>query len=153
MITIQIAQIKDAPGILQCVNNAYQHYVIRLGKPPGPMLADYVQIVSQHVVYVAKRQSQVVGVVVLMENFSPILLDNLAVDPSQQGTGLGKRLLLLAEDIARERGHDSVQLYTHELMIENLDYYSKHEYRISHRVTEKGYQRIYMIKDLVTQGN
>ena len=148
MITIQIASIDDASGISQCVNNAYQHYVARLGKPPGPMLADYAQIVSEHVVYVAKTPSQVVGVVVLMENYSPILLDNLAVDPSQQGTGLGKRLLLLAENIAVDRGHESMQLYTHELMHENLGYYSNHGFRISHRITEKGYQRIYMTKKL-----
>lgn len=148
MITIKIAEFEDVQGILHCVKNAYQHYVTRLGKPPGPMLADYAQIVSEHVVYIAKTPNQIVGVVVLMENYSPILLDNLAVDPCQQGTGLGKRLLLLAEDIARERGHDSVQLYTNELMHENLDYYSKHGYTISHRITEKGYQRIYMAKDL-----
>ena len=153
MATIRVANIKDAPGITQCINNAYQHYVSRLGKPPGPMLEDYADIISEHVVYIAEVPNKIVGVMVLMENYSPVLLDNLAVDPCQQGTGLGRQLLLLAEDVARKAGHDSIQLYTHELMHENIDYYHHHDYQISHRVTEKGYQRIYMTKTLVRQGS
>ena len=146
MITIRIAGPGDVSGIKQCVNNAYKHYIKRLGKPPGPMLDDYAEIVLQHLVYVGQTDSEIAGVVVLMENHSPILLDNLAVDPNHQGSGLGNRLLLQAENIARDRGHTSIQLYTHELMHENLNYYDKHGYKLSHRISEKGYQRIYMCK-------
>ena len=148
MITIRIAKDCDVSGITQCVNNAYKHYINRLGKPPGPMLEDYADIISHHLVYVALADNNVIGVLVLMEAYSPILLDNLAVDPDYQGGGLGKRLLLFAEDIARKRGHDSIQLYTHELMHENLAYYEKYGYQISRRISEKGYQRIYMSKVL-----
>ena len=112
------------------------------------MLEDYTDIVAQHIVYVAQSGTQIVGVVVLMEHLSPILLDNIAVDPKQRGCGLGRRLLSQAERIAGVMGHESIQLYKHELMYENLDYYRKHGYEISHRVCEKGYQRIYMIKHL-----
>ena len=148
MIAIRKAEIRDVSGITHCVNNAYRHYIKRLGKLPGPMLEDYADIVSQHIVFVAQTGTDIVGVVVLMEHLSPILLDNIAVDPKQQGCGLGRRLLSLAENIAGDRGHESIQLYTHELMYENVDYYSKHGYQISHRISEKGYQRIYMIKQL-----
>ena len=148
MITIRKANNQDVPGIRQCVDNAYRHYITRLGKPPGPMLDDYAEIVSKHRVYVAQADRTIVGLLVLMEDHSPVLLDNLAVDPVQQGTGLGKRLLTLAEDLMRESGHSTLQLYTHELMHENVNYYRKHGYQISHRVSEKGYQRIYMRKQL-----
>ena len=148
MITIRLADADDAPGIKYCVDRAYGHYIERLGKKPGPMLDDYAQIVSRHVVYVARADTQIAGLFVLMENYSPVLLDNLAVDPDFQGTGLGKQLLFLAEDVARDRGHVCLQLYTHELMHENIAYYARYGYHTSHRKLEKGYQRIYMTKDL-----
>ena len=53
------------------------------------------------------------------------LINNVAVDPSQQGTGLGKTLLQLAEDEARGAGFDSIYLYTHETAIENLELYAR----------------------------
>ena len=43
------------------------------------------------------------------------VLDNVAVDPAHEGTGVGRALLMHAEAAAREAGFDSIYLYTHEL--------------------------------------
>ncbi len=145
---IRPAYKNDATAISKCVAHAYGHYVERLGKPPGPMLDDYADIIDKHIVYVAELNNSIVGLFVLMENYQPILLDNLAVDPAMQGQGIGTKLLSYAESIVRKKGHDSIQLYTHELMYENIDFYQGKGYQIVHKVTEKGYQRIYMHKKL-----
>jgi ribosomal protein S18 acetylase RimI-like enzyme len=52
-------------------------------------------------------------------------VDNVAVDPSHQGIGVGKALLEHAEAAARNAGFDSIHLYTHERMAENLALYSR----------------------------
>ena len=48
------ALIADAGHIADCVGAAYAHYVPRMGKPPGPMLADYADVVSRHQVWLVR---------------------------------------------------------------------------------------------------
>ena len=145
---IRLANKNDVLAITDCVTKAYQHYIKRLGKPPGPMLDNYTVVVAEHIVYVAETKGKVIGLFVLMENHKPLLLDNLAVDPAIQGKRIGTRLLRFAEQLARDKKHKAIQLYTHELMTENIDYYTKHGYKMSHKITQKGYDRIYMVKQL-----
>ncbi len=145
---IRSANLDDVSRIKRITANAYQHYIARLGKPPGPMLDDYTDIVTQHLTYVAVEQD-ILGFVVLMETYQPILLDNIAVDPAQQAAGIGSKLLAFAEQVARDKGHSSIQLYTNELMHENIEYYSRKGYHITAKIYEKGYNRIYMTKRLI----
>lgn len=53
----------------------------------------------------------------------------LAVDPSQQGRGLGKRLMRFAEDELRRRGATRVQLRIVNLRTELVEFYGKLGYR------------------------
>jgi ribosomal protein S18 acetylase RimI-like enzyme len=59
------------------------------------------------------------------------VIDNVAVDPSHQRTGVGRALLEHADATARVAGLEWIHLYTHELMTENRALYSRigyHEY-------------------------
>jgi ribosomal protein S18 acetylase RimI-like enzyme len=111
--------------LTELVRAAYGHYVDRLGGPPRPMTDDYAEVVRSHRVTVAERGGEIVGLVVLGVDDEGFFLDNLAVDPAQQGTGVGKDLLKHAESAARDAGFDSIYLYTHERMVENLALYSR----------------------------
>ena len=88
------------------------------------------------------------GVLVLAITGEGFLLENVAVDPSRRGSGLGRKLLELAEAEARREGFDSIYLYTHEKMTENLALYAKIGYVEFDRRTEKGLARVYMRKSL-----
>lgn len=147
--TLRMAEPADAEAMAACVTEAYQHYVGRMGKPPGPMLADYDAIVREHHAYVAQSgDGQICGVLVLMESSYRILLDNVAVSEQWRGKGLGKRLMEFAEDLARDRGWRDLDLYTHELMTENIAMYLRLGYVETGRRQEQGYDRIYMRKTL-----
>ena len=146
---IRKARPTDVAAIHSCVCSAYRHYILRIGKSPGPMLDDYAEVVKTHLAFVAETEGQVVGVLVLMKRENGILLDNIAVLPEQQRKGLGRQLLRLAESEAREEGFAYLDLYTHECMVENVEWYKKLGYREFHRRTEKGYSRIYMRKSLL----
>ena len=145
---IRIATTSDSTGIADCVKAAYQHYISRIGKPPGPMLDDYAEMIENHIVFVAEENG-IVGVLVLIQDTDSILLDNVAVHPGQQGKGLGRYLINLAESEAIERGFDKIQLYTHERMTENFEIYKSLGYLETERKNVQGYDRIYMEKQLV----
>ncbi len=140
------AQLADAEQVALCVEAAYQHYIARIGKPPGPMLDDYADIISQHLVWIIKHEGQVVGLIVLMEKEYGILLDNMAVHPAYQGKRLGRRLMAFAEREAPQRGFNELHLYTHEKMSENLKIYEKLGFVETARRSEGGYERVYMKK-------
>jgi ribosomal protein S18 acetylase RimI-like enzyme len=89
------------------------------------MTDDYTEVVRSARVTVAERDGQILGLVVLRISDEGFLVDNVAVDPSHQGEGVGRALLEHAEDAARRAGFDSIYLYTHERMSENLALYSR----------------------------
>ena len=138
----------DAAGIAQCVRAAYTHYVERIGTPPGPMLDDYDRVVRDHRAYVIDDGGDIVGVLVLMDKEDGLLLDNVAVLPSRQGEGIGCGLVEHAETEARRLGHGHLDLYTHQLMTENIAMYLRYGYEEIDRRTERGFPRVYMRKGL-----
>ncbi len=142
------ATLTDVPGIQICVAAAYQHYIQRMGKKPAPMQDNYQAAIADHLVFVAEsaQDGAIAGILVLIEQADTMLLDNIAVHPMFQGQGLGKRLMYKAEQEAQRLNYRSITLYTHECMTENQAIYQKRGYVETHRITEKGFKRIYMQK-------
>src|SRR5215211_2061801 len=97
---------------------------------------------------VAFGDGGIVGVVVLTVEDEGLLIDNVAVDPSYRGKGLGRALLEFAEAEARRTGFDSIHLYTHEKMTENLAIYSKIGYIEYDRRSQGDFSLVYMRKHL-----
>ena len=70
------------------------------------------------------------------------------VAPGAQGKGYGRVLLEAAAAAARAAGYGRIILYTHEKMVENIALYTRFGYRETHRISEKGFDRVYMEKPL-----
>jgi ribosomal protein S18 acetylase RimI-like enzyme len=119
------ATAADVPRLTELVRAAYGHYVERIGGPPRPMTDDYADVVRSHEVTVAERGGEIAGLIVLRVGDEGFLVDNVAVDPAHRGTGAGRALLEHAEAAARRAGFDSIHLYTHERMTENLALYER----------------------------
>src|SRR5919106_4795170 len=115
----------DAPKVTALVNAAYGHYVERIGMVPRPMTDDYAEVIKNYQVTVAESHQAIVGVIVLTITDEGFLIDNVAVDPVYRGKGLGKALLAFAEAEARRAGFNSIYLYTHEKMTENIALYTR----------------------------
>jgi GNAT superfamily N-acetyltransferase len=112
------------------------------------MLEDYNQALRRHRAFVLEHDGTVVGAAVLIIEPERALLDNVALLPALQGRGLGRRLIAHVEEEARRLGFAALELYTHELMTENIALYRRLGYAEFARRTEKGYARVYMRKDL-----
>jgi ribosomal protein S18 acetylase RimI-like enzyme len=145
---IRIACAADAASVQAIVDAAYRSYITRIGKPPGPMLDDYAQRIADGQVWILTDASELVGILVLVETSGGLLLDNIAVAPGQQGKGHGRMLLDFAETQAKRRGWNEIRLYTNLRMTENIALYRRIGYVETARVSEKGFDRVYMVKPL-----
>jgi ribosomal protein S18 acetylase RimI-like enzyme len=145
---IRAATADDVSAITEIVEQAYRHYIARIGKPPGPMLDDYAARVLEGVVWVLEEGAATAGIIVLLPAPNYLLLDNIAVSPARQGLGLGRRLLAFAEAEALRRGYREIRLYTHQTMVENQRLYASIGYEETERGTEAGYDRVFMRKQL-----
>jgi ribosomal protein S18 acetylase RimI-like enzyme len=143
---LRAATSDDLGAVEDVVRSAYSHYVSRIGREPGPMLDDYNRLIREGYVHVIEYDGTVRGVLVLLPQEDAMLLDNVAVSPSAQGLGLGRKMLEFAERAAVDAGYRSIRLYTNEAMTENIELYRRIGYCETHRVEEKGLRRVYMTK-------
>ena len=144
--SLRSATSADAAKVTALVMAAYGHYPEQIGMVPRPMTDDYAQVIMNYQVMVAESHQTIVGVIVLVITDQGFLIDNVAVDPSYRGKGLGRTLLEFAEAEARRAGFDSIYLYTHEKMKENIALYSGIGYVEYDRHPQGEFSLVYMRK-------
>ena len=150
---IRRATSGEAALLARIVDASYGHYVARLGRKPAPMVDDYDARIAAGQAWVLSDDDVdmglvVMGLVVIEDRPDGLLLDNIAVLPAAQGRKFGSTLMTFVEEEARRRGYAAVHLYTNALMTENQARYRHLGYVETHRVTEKGFERVYMTKRL-----
>src|SRR5882757_9133123 len=109
---IRPARPDDVAAIARLVDDAYGHYVARMGQKPGPMQDDYQARVAAGTTWVIVDDDRLHGVLVLLDEPGHLLLDNIAVGPASQGRGIGRLLMAFAEAEAAGRGYEEIRLYT-----------------------------------------
>lgn len=139
----------DVPGVQALVRAAYAPYIERIGREPAPVGADYAAAVAAGRVLLARRDSRLLGVLVTEPRNDHLLIENVAIAPEAQGTGVGGILIDRAEEEARALGLSELRLYTNAKMTENLSYYPRHGFREVGRRREDGFDRVYFSRSLV----
>jgi ribosomal protein S18 acetylase RimI-like enzyme len=152
LVDIRIAGDADAPAIARVVHDSFAGFIPLIGRAPWPMFQDYLARVAQGAAWVLTEDGAVVGVVVLQFQADHLFLEILAVAPSHQGNGYGRRLLDFAESEARRHGHDETRLHMHLTMARSIALYRKHGYTEYARTEEDGYHRVYLRKLLRDAG-
>jgi ribosomal protein S18 acetylase RimI-like enzyme len=141
---IRKARAEDAVRIGAIAWAAYSKYVARIGREPAPMLADFAaEIAADHVV-VTGTDGRIDGYMIAWPETDAYFIDNVAVDPAQQGKGLGRQLIRHAVAEATRHRPSAIRLYTNAAMTENLSMYARMGFVETHRVVEKGFDRIDM---------
>jgi GNAT superfamily N-acetyltransferase len=141
------ATVADLSEIEEVVVASYEKFLPRMDKPPAPLVRDYAEAIERRQVWIVG--SPVEGLVILItQPEAALLIENVAVHPSAQGSGLGRRLMEFPEAEASIRGLSRLALYTNEVMIESLSLYEHLGFAEVARRTEDGYRRIYMEKNL-----
>jgi GNAT superfamily N-acetyltransferase len=142
------ARSEDAPALRDLVRAAYAKYIARLGREPAPMLDDYGARIAAGQAWVLEEGDALVGALILENEPDGLMLYNIAVAPTAQGQGVGRRLIAFTEAEARRRGYALLRLYTNELMVENVAMYPRLGFTETHRGSAAGHRRVYFEKRL-----
>ncbi len=145
---IRRAKTGDLPEIEALVDAAYRPWIAVIGTTPGPMLDDYAVAISDGVVDVVDDAQGLAAMLILRDRDDALLLENVAVHPRAQGRGLGRILMLRADEVARARGFARVILYTHARMTSNIALYERAGFLTVETRHERGLERVYMEKRL-----
>ncbi len=145
---IRSATADDAARCRAIARAAYGKYVPRIGREPAPMRADYeADVAAQRVVVIATGDA-IRGYMVAWPEDGAYFIENIGVDPDCQGEGLGRRLIDHAAAEAERLRLPALTLYTNAAMTENLAMYARIGFVETHRVIEKGFDRVYLRRDL-----
>ncbi|PNP41966.1 hypothetical protein TGAMA5MH_06144 [Trichoderma gamsii] len=154
-LSIRRATVEDLSVLRTIVNASYSKYIERMGKPPAPMLLNYNELPKKQDIFVLEtisddKGSEIVGAITLAidDAGGAVKISNVVVGPAAQGRGYGRTLMDFAEGVAREKGIDSLELYTNAKMHENISLYPKFGYIETGRRSEDGYDRVYFRKQL-----
>ncbi len=146
---IRRATSADVDAVAALARDAYEKYIARIGRVPEPMSADYAAIVAESDTWVAVDPAGlVIGALTLRDGNDHLLIWSIAVDPAQQGRGIGRLLLDWAETQARARNHAELRLYTNERMTENQAIYERLGYIRTRREERADRVLIHMAKRL-----
>jgi ribosomal protein S18 acetylase RimI-like enzyme len=145
---IRPAVAADAVRVAAIADAAYRPYLQRMSRIPAPMQEDYAARIAEGLTWVLEEDGEIVGLLVLETHADHLLLDNIAVDPARHGQGIGRRLLDFTEQEARRRGYGAVELYTNEVMVENIAMYERLGYVATGRKQDRGYDRVFFRKAL-----
>jgi GNAT superfamily N-acetyltransferase len=113
------------------------------------MAADYERAVVEHIIDLWEEEGRLLALIEVIPAAAHLLIENIAVRPDQQRRGIGGKLLLHAEGLARSLGFDETQLYTNAAFVSNLSFYSRRGYEEVRRGTVvPGSVTVYMAKKL-----
>ena len=94
------------------------------------MTADYEQAVVPASLRSPLCRGTLAALIETIREADHLLVENVAVSPSFQGRGLGRRLMAHAEVLARELGFGEIRLYTNQRFAENIALYRKLGYQV-----------------------
>lgn len=118
---LEVAEAEPAEALLR---RAFAPYIQRLGRSLRPQtFAHLPAALAERVVYGAFCGAQLAGVAITQQSRRGWYLDQICVDPSFQGRGIGRALLRALEGEARSAGVETIALNTAEMMTHLLKLY------------------------------
>lgn len=129
-VELRQAKATDAAAIRDLTRQAYAKWVPLIGREPKPMTADYEKAVARHRFDLLHVDGVLAALIETIREADHLLVENVAVSPSFQGRGLGRRLMAHAETLAHELGFDTIRLYTNQRFVENIALYRKLGYQV-----------------------
>jgi GNAT superfamily N-acetyltransferase len=136
----RLAGPADLPQVRAVVSAAYEKYKTRMDEAPAPVHRDYAEAIDRELVWVVGDPIQ--GLISLVRSDHVLLIENVTVDPSSQGSGVGRQLMEFGEAQALAHNLHRLTLYTNEAMPENVSIYRHLGCAEVDRRTEDGYRPI-----------
>ena len=124
-VELRQAMATDAAAIRELTRAAYARWVPLIGREPKPMTANYEEALARHRFDLAYIEGTLAALFETVREADHLLVENVAVSPSFQGRGLGRKLMAHAETLAKAMGFDTIRLYTNQRFAENIALYRR----------------------------
>lgn len=128
--SLRPGQPQDAALIREFVRAAYAKWVPVMGREPLPMTADYDAALQNHRFVLAFEGNDLAGMIETVAKADHLWVENIAIRPDLQGHGLGRRLLAVAEDQARDAGLARMRLLTNAALTANVAFYKRYGFGV-----------------------
>lgn len=109
-------------------------------------LASLAQKAVDEIAFAAIEGDRLVGCVFLKPENGCLYVGKLAVAPGQQGKGIGRQLLAIAEKVAEERCLPALRLETRIELTDNHDTFGRWGFRKTAEKSHPGFDRITFIE-------
>jgi len=129
MPSIRLATAADTAALMRLVNDAFAIETFLQGSRTDEQ--GLAELMEKGVFLVAEGvQQPIIASVYVDPRGERAYFGMLAVDPSQQGTGLGRLMTEAAEDYCRQRGSEQMDITVLSLRPELLPFYRKLGYQV-----------------------
>ncbi len=158
VLTFRTAMLSEGEEVWRVIRAAFTPYIRALGREwPADGSAAFAEAwergeaeLARGDVYVALDGERIVGAVRTKPQEKDLYIDQIAVDPARQGTGVGSWLLQRIDEVARARDLGGLSLETAEMAVANIRLYQRHGFEIVSRgPPDHGldpHTRVYMVK-------
>ena len=147
-VSFRKATKEDSDWLMICTQQAYSIYIPILGRKPVPMTLDYEAAIDDYDIWIAEREDKCIGLLMLQHEKDHTVIYSIAVLPECAGQGVGRQLLVHAEEVALANGSRLLRLYTNERMERNLAIYRRFGFVDSHITIFQGSNVIHLKKPL-----
>lgn len=138
----------DRDALVAMQSAAYEPNRAIIGGTPTPLSWNYDEVLANWEVWLAEDDAGLCGALILEARSDQLYIQSIAVAPGAKGSGLGNRLLTLAESRAAEISRDRLTLTANALMTFNIDWYGRKGFVVSEIETIGPRRRVHMAKAL-----
>jgi Acetyltransferase (GNAT) family len=83
------ATAADVNTVREITRAAYTKWIPVIGREPEPMMANYEQAVTDHVIDLCEEDGRPIALIQIIPAPSHLLIENVAVLPDRHGNGIG----------------------------------------------------------------
>lgn len=137
---ISKATVADAAELVDLLNSAYRgdsskqgwtteaHLIAGNVRTNEQTVIDVINQTGSVVLKCTDEQNHIIGTVNLQKHNHKLYLGMFSVSPASQGGGIGKKLLLAAEEYAKEVSCSMIYMTVISIRKELIDWYKRHGY-------------------------
>ncbi len=144
--TIRLATLDDSAAVPALTRLAYSKWVNLIGREPLPMKADHAAHIRDHRADLLFVGKDLAAVLETIKRDDDVLIESVAVEPSFQKRGYGRKMVAYAEQLTREAGFSAIRLYTNQRFEENVRLYFALGYKFEREEALNGGVAIHMVK-------